>query len=276
MPASYSATIGIVLLGAAILSGVQPQNEGPQKKQIVPLPHAHAHNDYQHKRPLQDALEQGFCSVEADVFSRDGRLLVGHVFSELQPDKTLEKLYLDPLRKAIKENAGRVYRNGPVFHLLVDVKSDAKSTYQHLDKVLASYADILSVVKDGKLEEKAVTVVVSGNRAIAEITAQKIRYVGIDGRPADLESTAPAHRMPWISERWGALFTWRGEGPMPEAERSKLREFVGKAHKHGRKVRFWATPENEALWKELRAADVDWINTDTLEKLASWMRSRGG
>ena len=36
--------------------------------QVVPLPNAHAHNDYEHKRPLFDALDHGFCSVEADVF----------------------------------------------------------------------------------------------------------------------------------------------------------------------------------------------------------------
>ena len=40
------------------------------------LPAAHAHNDYLHKRPLLDALAQGFCSVEADIFLVDGALLV--------------------------------------------------------------------------------------------------------------------------------------------------------------------------------------------------------
>ena len=33
----------------------------------TPLPRAHAHNDYEHPRPLLDALSHGFCSVEADV-----------------------------------------------------------------------------------------------------------------------------------------------------------------------------------------------------------------
>src|SRR5262249_1980163 len=33
----------------------------------TPLIHAHAHNDYEHTRPLFDALDQGFCSVEADI-----------------------------------------------------------------------------------------------------------------------------------------------------------------------------------------------------------------
>ena len=45
------------------------------------LPAAHAHNDYLHKRPLLDALAQGFCSVEADIFLVDGALLVAHELS---------------------------------------------------------------------------------------------------------------------------------------------------------------------------------------------------
>jgi hypothetical protein len=41
------------------------------EKAAAPLRHAHAHNDYQHKRPLLDALDQGFGSVESDVFLDD-------------------------------------------------------------------------------------------------------------------------------------------------------------------------------------------------------------
>ena len=59
---------------------------------------------------------------------------------------------------------------------------------------------------------------------------------------------------------------------MPDAERTKLRELVAKAHKQGRKVRFWATPESPAVWKELLAADVDFLNTDRLADLATFLR----
>src|SRR4030095_12119754 len=44
----------------------------------TPLLRAHAHNDYEHTRPLLDALEQGFCSVEADIYLIDGELRVAH------------------------------------------------------------------------------------------------------------------------------------------------------------------------------------------------------
>src|SRR4051794_37993520 len=86
---------------------------------VTPLKNAHAHNDYAHARPLFDALDQGFCSVEADVFLVDGKLLVGHTLFELKPDRTLESLYLDPLRERIKTNGGRVYRGGLPCWLLV-------------------------------------------------------------------------------------------------------------------------------------------------------------
>jgi Glycerophosphoryl diester phosphodiesterase family len=252
--------------------GAGPADDPP--KAVTPLTNAHAHNDYEHTRPLFDALDQGFCSVEADVFLVKDTLLVGHTALSLKPERTLEKLYLDPLRARIKPNGGRVYKDGPPVWLLVDVKTEAKATYQLLDKVLANYSDIISVVKDGKFEQKAVTVVVSGNRAKADITAQKVRYAGIDGRPADLDSKDPAHLIPWISESWTTLFKWRGEGPMPENERTKLKDLVGKAHQSGRLVRFWSTPESVAFWRELRAAGVDLINTDQLAKLQAFLNAK--
>jgi hypothetical protein len=256
------ALTALVALSAVAICADQP---------VVPLRHAHAHNDYEHKRPLFDALDNGFGSVEADIFLVDNQLLVGHTRSDLKPDRTLEKLYLDPLRERIRTNKGRVYLSGPTIFLLIDVKTEAKPTYDALDKVLTRYADILSVTRDGKFEARAVTAVVSGNRAKEMMAAQMVRFAGIDGRLSDLDSAAPDHLMPWISDRWGFYFRWQGDGPFPEADRSKLQSIVRKAHQHGRLVRFWATPEKPAVWKELRAAGVDLINTDKLPELRRFL-----
>lgn len=243
-----------------------------EEKSITPLPRAHAHNDYEHKRPLLDALEQGFCSVEADVYLVGEELLVGHTPRDLKPERTLEKLYLAPLKERVQNNGGRVFREVPTFHLMIDVKTDAKATYAAVDRVLARYGDMLSAARDGKFQAGAVTVILSGNRDQETIKRQKVCYVGIDGRPADLDSEAPAHQIPWISTSWASVFRWMGEGPMPSAERDKLKEFVAKAHRHGRKVRFWATPEKPQVWKELLAADVDLLNTDRLVELRRFLR----
>jgi hypothetical protein len=103
-----------------------------------------------------------------------------------------------------------------------------------------------------------------------------VRYAGLDGRLTDLDATVPAHLMPWISERWSKEFRWQGEGPMPDAERAKLQQIVQKAHRHGRLVRFWATPEKVEVWKELRAAGVDLINTDQLPELQRFLLGSTG
>ena len=46
---------------------VDDDDDRQPDKTAVPLARAHAHNDYEHPRPLRDALDHGFTSVEADV-----------------------------------------------------------------------------------------------------------------------------------------------------------------------------------------------------------------
>ena len=60
---------------------------------------------------------------------------------------------------------------------------------------------------------------------------------------------------------------------MPEAERKKLHDIVARVHVKGRRIRFWATPESPMLWQELKAADVDLIGTDDLERLEMFLKS---
>lgn len=237
----------------------------------VPLARAHAHNDYEHPRPLLDALEQGFGNVEADVWLVDGRLLVAHNAKDAKPARTLERLYLDPLRARVRANGGRVYRGGPTIVLLVDVKSEAVATYVALDRVLRSYADVLTTFRDGQAETGAITVIVSGNRAPVEMAAQAVRFAAIDGRSGDLDANPPATLVPWISENWQKLFTWKWTGEMPAAERAALRTFVERAHAQGRKVRFWNTPDRPEAWERLLGAGVDVIGTDDLAGLAKFL-----
>jgi len=237
-----------------------------------PLVHAHAHNDYQHKRPLFDALAHGFCSVEADIFLVSGKLLVGHTQFELRKARTLEALYLDPLKQRVTDNNGRVYQDGPQFTLLIDIKSDGAKTYTALHKVLVKYSEMLTTVVDGKATPGAINVIISGNRPQTMIAAAKTRFAGIDGRLADLDTSKPSHLMPLISDRWTSHFGWRGIGPFPEHERMKLKTIVEQAHQRGQRVRFWATPEREALWKELATAQVDLIGTDDLSKLQRFLK----
>ncbi|MDZ4851736.1 MAG: phosphatidylinositol-specific phospholipase C/glycerophosphodiester phosphodiesterase family protein [Pirellulaceae bacterium] len=241
-------------------------------KRAEPLRNAHAHNDYEHDLPLLDALELGFTSVEADVYPVDGELLVAHNLSDVAKGRTLDTLYLQPLQRLTKSSNGRVYPAGQSLTLLVDIKVDGATAYRLLDKLLSNYSEMVSQTVDGQYVEKAVTVIVSGDRPIKEMAASNPRYAGVDGRIADLESNESPSILPLISDNWSKHFTYRGQGEMSSAERQKLVEIVEKAHAKKRRVRFWGTPESELFWKELKSANVDLIGTDKLRQLATFLR----
>jgi hypothetical protein len=238
------------------------------------LIHAHAHNDYNHKRPLLDALEQGFASIEADVFLRDGELLVGHTAFSLRPERTLKSLYLDPLQKHIAANHGRVFAGPERLTLLVDFKTDGPATYAALAKLLAqkTYDGLFSEFSDDKFTPRLVDVLITGNRPIAEITADRNRLVAIDGRLADTPPTASKDLIPLISENWQDHFKWRGIGPMPTPDRLRLSDMTKRVHAQGRRLRFWGAPDSPAVWSEQQSAGVDLLNADNLNALEFFLR----
>ncbi|MFE7777089.1 phosphatidylinositol-specific phospholipase C/glycerophosphodiester phosphodiesterase family protein [Streptomyces sp. NPDC057445] len=277
-------TIAAVLAGAAVTPAAQAvAAERPHRNR--PLRRAHAHNDYLHTRPLHDALDHGFTSVEADVFLVDGELLVAHEPAELDPTRTLRSLYLDPLLARVRANHGSVYRGyrRPV-QLLVDIKNDGVNTYFELHRQLHDYRRILTTYAHGSVRAGAVTPVISGDRAArGPMEAQRVRHAFYDGRLDDLAAPvpAPATFIPLISSNGTQSFSWQGSGPFPAAERERLRSIVSTAHRRGQRVRFWATPDapgaaRDAVWSELLAAGVDHVNTDDLAGLERFLRAHGG
>lgn len=236
-----------------------------------PLVRAHSHNDYEHTRPLLDALAHGFCSIEADIYLVGGRLLVAHDLKDVAPERTLEALYLEPLKQRVLENGGRVHRGGPAITLLVDVKSDGAATYAVLHETLQRYAGMLTLFEGAESRPGAVTVIVSGNRVPGIMAAQPNRLAAVDGRKGDFETNPPAALVPLVSENWNAISSWRWEGPMPDAERAALKRWVDRAHGQGRKVRFWNTPDRPEAWEILLKSGVDIIGTDNLPALRDFL-----
>lgn len=243
-----------------------------------PLRRAHAHNDYLHERPLNDALSHRFTSVEADVFLVDGELLVAHELETLDPTRTLRSLYLNPLRDRVRANGGAVYRgNHRPVQLLIDIKTDGVAAYLELHRQLRAYRSMLSTYSHGAVRYGAVTPVISGDRAArVPMEAQRTRHAFYDGRLEDLGSTARASFIPLISSNWTTSFSWLGVGEFPAAERAELHRIVRTAHRRGQRVRFWATPDvagpaRDAVWSELLDAGVDHLNTDDLAGLESFL-----
>ncbi|MFD5276116.1 phosphatidylinositol-specific phospholipase C/glycerophosphodiester phosphodiesterase family protein [Pseudarthrobacter sp. NPDC058362] len=278
-----STLAAVAVLAALTGTAVAPASaEAPTPAPVLgqPLAAAHAHNDYEHERPLFDALEHGFTSVEADVWLVDGELLVAHDLEDVKPGVTLESLYLDPLEDLVRQGGHSVYPkwSGSV-QLMIDIKSEGEATYAAVEKELAEHPSIMTRYVNGTVKPGPVTAVISGNRPLATMQAKDMRFGFYDGRASDLTSGMPASFMPIVSNNWTKLFTWQGVGPMPELERAKLHAYVETAHANGYRVRFWATPDQagdarEAVWNELYDAGVDHINTDDLAGLQAFLTAR--
>ncbi len=256
------AVIFALLVAATAIPGARAEPK--------PLTNTHSHNDYEQKRPLDEALDQGFCSVEADIYLIDGQLLIGHNRSDVRPGKTLQSMYLDPLRKRIRERGG-VYPGNPYFIQLIDVKTEAGPTYRALAKVLEDYREILSTFTESGCRTNLVTVIITGNRDIPAMAAQKSRLAAVDGRLADLAGNPPASLIPQVSESWTDHFHWLGGSPMPPGEREKLDQIVATVHSQHRALRFWATRDRPDVWKVLLDAHVDLIGADHLKQLRDFL-----
>jgi glycerophosphoryl diester phosphodiesterase len=250
--------------------------------EVRPLVQAHSHNDYEQKRPLLEALDHGFCSVEADVYLVEGQLWVAHDRKDLKPERTLKSLYLEPLAERVRNRVGIFADPQARLMLLVDVKGQGAEVYQRLKTELAPYAPMLTRFRDTGVVTGAVTVVLSGDRAWDLARADRDRWCALDGRMSDLTNAAsagvagssrpPASLVPLVSESWRTLFRWDGDGEMSASDKARLKGLVSQAHAQGRKIRFWALPDRPEAWKVCRDAGVDLINTDKIPALSAFLQ----
>jgi len=240
----------------------------------------HAHNDYYHERPLFEAIHFGFNSVEVDVWLRHDTLFVAHDSVEISPRLRLDNLYLFPLTELVKANAGWVLRENQPFILLIDIKSDSLQTYLAIDRILSSGDSIFTVYhRSGQVRQKAIDVVISGNRPKQFMRQQEMRRATYDGRLSDLKTTDSLSLMWLISDNASLYFHWRGEGDFPPGDLDFFFQTTDAVHQLGRKLRFWGLWDRpgearEHQWRLLSSAGVDLISTDDLSGFDHWNRSR--
>jgi len=232
------------------------------------FPHvqAHAHNDYEHTKPLWNALENGFISVEADVYLIEGKLKVSHEGPKPGAG-TLEQLYLRPLDSLLKRNNGRVYPDYPgTFYLMIDSKTEAESTYRAIQNAVAKYEPLLC-----KPAHCPVKIFISGNRAVDTMIKEGYQGLALDGRPNDVDKGISSELIPVISDHYSNWSTWKGNTDVTPDDLSGIRELAQRVHTQGKKLRLWAIPDHENAWEALLNAGVDFINTDHLEDLHQFL-----
>lgn len=261
----------LLLLVFPAFHGDQATNFSPGNFEPViasaALPNAHAHNDYLHEKPLLEALSKGFTSVEADVHLVGGELYLGHWMPQMFPAKTLREFYLEPLHAILTRQNGKIYpAYEGVFYLMIDIKTDSLATYQALREQLLKHPLFQC--------NPHFQVFISGNRALHHILNDEKEVAAADGRLADLSKNLPSHAMPVVSDNFKKHFKWRGKGAMPTHEKNKLKSLAAEAHQQGKKLRFWAIPDQPNVWQILLEAGVDLISTDDLQNAGNFLMNR--
>jgi hypothetical protein len=252
---------------------INNENDPALVNMAAPLAKGFAHNDYIHKRPLFEALENGFTNVEADIFLNGDKLIVAHILPYFKGKRTLESLYLRPLSERIANNGGKVFAgyNSPVT-LMIDIKTNADKTYKALKILLEKYKSILSGFENGRVTYRAVTIVLSGHKPYALLKNEISRLAFIDEDLLNITPDSTANNLfAMASCKYSHLVKWNGEGVFPAAEKTRLSLLVASAHKIGARVRLWASPEKREVWDELLKCGVDLINTDQLAILKNYL-----
>jgi alkaline phosphatase len=230
-------------------------------------PSSHSHNDYEQQRPFALAYENRFGSIEADIWLKDGLLVVAHDAKDIDPNKTLSVLYLDPLAKKIAENKGDVYPDGKKeLQLLIDIKSDAIATLNTLITELKKYPSLI--------HHKKLRFIISGNRPQPTEYGAYPSFIYFDGRPAEQYDKKALKKVGLISDNYYKFAQWNGKGEIAANQRAALISVIEKSHAMGKPFRFWATPDTEASWKLFMELGVDYINTDKVEGLAEFLGIR--
>lgn len=236
---------------------------GSQEKKYS-VANGHAHNDYLNKRPFYDAYNNGFGSIEADVFPVDGKLLVAHSKKEIRPGHTLTDLYINPLAREFELNKPR-----PII-LLIDIKEDYRTSLGLLKKKLAPLEAYLK--KPGK--PNYITIVVSGERPPPAEYKNYPDFIFFDSDLKYAYSEAEWVRVALVSLPFNKISGWKGGSEPGVNELLPVKKVVDSVHGAGRPIRFWAAPDTMLAWKWQQQMQVDLIGTDKVEELAAFLNPK--
>jgi hypothetical protein len=239
--------------------------------QSITIKQGFAHNDYLHKRPLFDALENGYVNIEADIFLQNNKLVIAHWFPFFKEKRTLEDLYFVPLNHYLQlHSTDSIPFQFPIT-LFIDIKSSPKNTYIALRSLLNKYSNILTSYENGVIKQGKVNIVITGRKPVGLIKKEHKRFVMMDDMLNGSDTSAISNIYASSSCKYSHILSWTGMGRIPDKEKSKLQDLITIAHSQGKKARLWASPENDKVRTELIACGVDYIVTDKLIELKQYL-----
>ncbi|PZR29835.1 MAG: alkaline phosphatase [Citrobacter freundii] len=248
--------IAILILLFPVAANAQPGNYSTLN--------AHSHNDYEKEKPFWAAWEEGFGSIEADIFLVNDRIVVAHDSSQLKRNWSLDSLYLKPLVKCIEDNKGYVYKDKKkTLQLLIDLKTPADPLLSKLISQINQYPSLLN--------SPSLKVVITGSRPAPELYASFPAWIYFDGDLSVNYTGEQLKRIEMLSDNFAHYSTWKGAGRIPATELETVQAAIKKAHAANKKVRFWNAPDSVNSWTSFISLGVDYINTDKIKPMGQFL-----
>lgn len=229
---------------------------------------AHSHNDYENEIPFRLAYNNNFGSIEADIWAVKGDLFVAHSVKEIQPERTLDSLYIQPIVRIFRQNKGKAWKDkASTFQLLIDLKTSVSQTLPLLVEKLEQYPDVFNPGKN----RNAVRIVITGNRPEPTEFKNYPGFVYFDGNLNRNYDKKQLKRIALYSENFKTYSSWNGNGVIPDEDRIRLTNAIDSAHALNKKIRFWNSPDNPDAWKTFMEMGIDFLNTDHIIELAGFL-----
>ncbi len=225
----------------------------------------HSHNDYDRNVPFWNAYSQGMNSIEIDLVLVDHALFVAHDIEDAKPHRTIERLYLEPLKQAVELALGQPKN----LQFLIDVKGDTETTLALLLPILKQYEPVIT--------QENIQFVLSGNKPELRYFLNVPSYVKVDFQVQDTWNGDMdlLDKIGMVSYNFQSLSKWKGIGELPQNDSVILKEKIAQAHQMNKPIRFWATPDTPKAWQTLDELQVDFINTDTPAALNMFFKMNG-
>jgi len=236
-------------------------------KEKYSVTNTHSHNDYEQAIPFWMAWQEKFGSIEADIFLQEGRLLVGHNREEIKAGRTLEEYYIKPLLSCVEKNNGYPYADSSLrLQMLIDVKADSVAVLDALVVLLNKYP-VLTHCQNIKW-------VISGNRPSPAAYTTYPSFIAFDGILGHDYTPEALSRIVMMSDDLRSLTRWNGQTELPAADKKLIQDAVTHAHQQHLPVRFWDAPDTPAAWRQLMQLHADYINTDHIRELATFLNAQ--
>jgi alkaline phosphatase len=252
----------VLFLALPVLLAIMPHTT--QAPRDYTVADAHSHNDYKNSIPFYRAYNDGFGSIEADVYAVNGHLMVAHEEKEITPLRSLKFMYIDPLVTNLRKDTARRLR------LLIEIKKDYTITLPLVLKELKPLRKYFSYPgHPGRLVITMTGAVPPGN-----VMVQYPGWLNFDVGHLNGYTPEQLKKIELVSADFWEYSKWNGRSELKARDIKRLKGIIDSAHAAGKKMRFYGTPDTPLCWKTMIELNTDVIGTDHVDELAEFLNKK--